>query len=115
MNEKRVTLDLCKPTGVVQEIRIGRGDKRGLTLIATIMDNGILADLTDMTAALTMRVGGTSVNIPCTVSGSTVACEVDAHAIGGVGSDFAYIAIQDHDRAYSTERMRVVVVDGYDS
>ncbi len=115
MNEKRVTLDLCKDSGIVQEVRVGRGDVRGLTLVATIRDNGIPADLTGMTASLRMRVGSTSVSVPCEVSGSQIACVLDAHAIGGTGSDFAYVAIQDGDRAYSTERMRVVVVDGNDS
>ncbi len=115
MNEKRVTLDLCKDSGIVQEVRVGRGDVRGLTLVATIRDNGIPADLTGMTASLRMRVGSTSVSVPCEVSGSQVACVLDAHAIGGTDSDFAYVAIQDGDRAYSTERMRVVVVDGNDS
>lgn len=114
MNEKRVTLDLCKPTGIVPELRVGRGDRRGLMLVANIHDNGIAADLSGMTAMLQMRVGSTSVDLPCTVSGSTVTCEVDVQVIGG-DTDFAYIAIQDGDRVYSTERMRIVVVDGNDS
>ena len=114
MNEKRVTLDLSKPPGFVPELRIGRGDRRGLTLVATIKDNGAAVNLTGMTATLKMRVGASTVDLPCTVSGSTVTCEVDAHAIGG-GTDFAYIAIQDGDRAYSTERMSIVVVDGNDT
>ena len=114
MNQRRVTLDISKPTGVVQELRVGLGDRRGLRLVATIKDNGIAADLSGMSATLQMRVGSTSLGLPCTVSGSTVTCEVDAHVISG-GTDFAYIAIQDGDRAYSTERMRIVVVDGNDS
>ena len=114
MNEKRVALDLSKPEGFVPELRIGRGDRRGLTLVATIRDNGILADLDGMDATLRTRIGGSTVDLPCVVSGSTVTCEVDAHAIGG-GTDFAYIAIQDGDRAYSTERMSIVVVDGNDT
>lgn len=114
MNEKRVTLDLCKPTGIVPELRVGLGDRRGLRLVATIKDNGVAVNLSGMSATLQMRMGSTSIDLPCTVSGSTVTCEVDAHVIGG-GTDFAYIAIQDGDRAYSTERMRVVVVDGNDS
>ena len=111
MNEKRVALDLSKPTGVVPELRVGRGDRRGLTLVATVKDNGVETNLSGMTAALQMRIGSASVDLPCVVNGSTVTCEVDAHAIGG-GTDFAYIAIQDGDRAYSTERMSIVVVDG---
>lgn len=114
MNEKRVTLDLCKPTGIVPELRVGRGDRRGLRLVATIKDNGVAVNLSGMSATLQMRVGGSTVDLPCTVSGSTVTCEVDAHVIGD-GTDFAYIAIQDGDRAYSTERMCIVVVDGNDS
>ena len=114
MNEKRVTLDLSKPPGFVPELRVGRGDRRGLTLVATIRDNGVAADLTGMTATLKMRVGASTLGLSCTVSGSTVTCEVDAHAIGD-GTDFAYIAIQDGDSAYSTERMRIAVVDGNDS
>lgn len=114
MNVRNVTLDISKPTSVVHELRVGRGDRRGLTLRATIEDNGIMVDLSGMTATLQMRVGGTSVDLPCTVSGNTVTCEVDASMVGG-GTDFAYIAIQDGDRAYSTERMRITVVDGNDS
>ena len=114
MNEKRVTLDLCKPTGIVPELRVGLGDRRGLRLVATINDNGVAVDLSGMTATLQMRVGSTSVNLPCTASGSTVTCEIDAHMVGG-GTDFACIAIQDGDRAYSTERMRITVIDGNDS
>ena len=113
MNEKRVTLDVSKPTGFVPELRIGRGDRRGLTLVATIKDNGIPPDLYGTVATLRVRVGSSSASIPCVVSGSTVTCEVDSHNVGS-STDFAYISIQDGDRAYSTERMRIVVVDGND-
>ena len=114
MNEKRVALDLSKLTGVVPELRVGRGDRRGLTLVATVKDNGTDADLTGMTATLKIRVGATALDVPATVSGGSVTCEVDAEGVGG-GTGFAYFAIQDGDRMYSTERMSVVVVDGNDT
>lgn len=114
MNDKRVTLDLSKPTGFAPELRIGRGDRRGLTLVATIKDNGVTTDLTGMTATLKICVGATAIDLPCTVSGSTVTCEVNAHVIGG-GTGIAYFAIHDGGRTYSTERMSIVVVDGSDT
>ena len=114
MNQKRVTLDLSKPTEFVPELRIGRGDRRGLTLVATIKDNGVTTDLTGMSATLKIRVGATALDVPATASGSTVTCEVDAHAIGG-GTGIAYFAIHDGSSTYSTERMSIVVVDGSDT
>lgn len=115
MNQKRVTLDLSKPTGFVPELRIGRGDRRGLTLVATIKDNGATTDLTGMSATLKIRVGATALDVPATASGSTVTCEVDAHAIDGAGAGIAYVAIHDGSSTYSTERMSIVVVDGSDT
>lgn len=115
MNQKRVTLDLSKPPGFVPELRVGRGDRRGLRFVAEIRDNGNAVNLTGMTAKLMARVGGTSAAIPCNVSGNTISCDVDALALGGMCSGFAYVAIRDGGRMYSTERMRVVVVDGNDS
>lgn len=114
MNTQRIALDLSKPTGFVPELRIGRGDRRGLTLVATIKDNGATTDLTGMTATLKMRVGATAIDLPCTVSGSTVTCEVNAEGVDG-GTGFAYFAIQDGSSTYSTERMSIVVVDGNDT
>lgn len=114
MNEKRVTLDLSKPTGFVPELRIGRGDRRGLTLVATIKDNGATTDLTGMSATLKIRVGATALDVPATASGSTVTCEVNAEGVDG-GTGFAYVAIRDGRSTYSTERMSIVVVDGNDT
>ena len=116
MNTQRIALDVSKAATPAPVVRIGQGDASGTTIVATVYDNGVAADLSGMSAVFCMRLpnGRNYVRDPrCDVSGSTVTYVVDeSHCAAVAGStDEAYLEIlQGGSLVYSTQRFRVVVL-----
>lgn len=118
MNTHRLNLDMSKTPTYMQTVTIGQGDSRGTTIIATIYDNGMAANLSGMSARFCMRLPNDAGHVKdpsCTVSGSTITYTFDESqcAIAHGRTDIAYFEIIDGDTIYSTSRFRVVVLRGY--
>ena len=113
MNSK-LKLDISKLTNVVQTVYVGCGDHNGTVLDMTVTDWGIPAELTGTTVRVEMRLSdGSALTIPCVVTSSnTATATIDARDLDGQHVRFAYAAIADGDRVYSTERFDVVIVPG---
>ena len=113
MNAK-LNLDISKLTDIVQTVYVGAGDHNGTTLDMAVFDWGIPADITDMTASVEMRLSdGSALSIPCTITSPNRAnATIDAQDLDGLQVYFAYLAIVDGDRMYSTERFEIVTVPG---
>ena len=118
MNTHRLNLDMSKTPTYMQTVTIGQGDSRGTTVIATIYDNGMEANLSGMSARFCMRLPNDAGHVKdpsCTVSGSTITYTFDESkcAVADGRTDIAYFEILDGDTVYSTSRFRVVVLHGY--
>ena len=116
MNTQRIELDISKPDAFTQMVTIGQGDKAGTTIVATIYDNGTLADLDGMDARFECRLpdGHSYVrDVNCTVSGSEITYVVDEEHVASVAgaTDEAYFVILDGtEEVYSTNRFRLKVL-----
>ena len=121
MNTRRLSLDLSKAPSHIQMVTIGQGDSRGTTIVASIYDNGMAANLSGMSARFCMRLPDDSgyVRDPaCTVSGNTISYTFDEEhcATAGGRTDNAYFEIEDQEGwVYSTSRFRVVVLRACDA
>lgn len=111
MSTRRMTLDLSKQFMATQTVYIGLGDVDGTTIVVAVNDNGTPADISDMDAMLCARTPGGPVTLPCAVSGNHVTCTLDERRLTG-SAEFAYISLCDGQQAYSTERFRIMVLDG---
>lgn len=108
MNTQRMTLDLSKKHSTKPTIYVGRGDRGGTRLLATITDTGIPLALDGMDVSLSLPLG----DVVCEVDGSVATCEFGEELVPD-GTEHAYILIATGERAYSTQRMRVVTLTGY--
>lgn len=110
----KFNLDISKLTDFVQTVYVGAGDHNGTTLDMAVFDWGIPADITGMIASVEMRLSdGSALSIPCTItSPNKASATIDARDLDGLQVHFAYLAIADGDRMYSTERFEVVNVPG---
>jgi hypothetical protein len=106
-----MTLDLSKQFVATQTVYLGLGDRNGTTIIATISDNGIPADISGMDATLCARTMDGTIAFPCTVSGNVVTCHLDERRFAS-SAEMAYISLSDGQQVYSTERFRIVALDG---
>jgi hypothetical protein len=113
MNAK-LNLDVSKLTDIVQTVYVGAGDHNGTTLDVTVTDWGIPADLTGTTTSVEMRLSdGSALSVPCAiVAPNRASATIDAQDLDGLQVYFAYLAIVDGDRMYSTERFEIVTVPG---
>lgn len=110
----KLNLDISKLTDFVPTVYVGAGDHNGTTLDIDILDWGIPADITGMTASVEIRLSdGSVLSVPCAVtSPNRASATIDARYLDGLQVHFAYLAIADGDRMYSTERFEIVVVPG---
>lgn len=107
MNTQRIALDLSKRLSTKPTIYVGRGDRRGTTIVATVTESGLPLDMDGMTATLALPLG----DAPCTVSGDAITCVIDESMVPH-GTEIAYFDIDDGERRYSTSRFRIVTVEG---
>jgi len=100
VNTQDVRLDLTKLYAAKQTVYVGRGDRAGTTIRATVTEAGEALDMTDMAVALVLPLG----SIPCEVDGCAATCTL---------GEFACLRIVDGENAYSTERFRIVTLSGF--
>jgi hypothetical protein len=107
MNTQRIALDLSKRMTVKPTVYIGRGDRRGTTVVATVTESGLPLGLGGMTATLALPLG----DAPCTTDGDTITCVLGESYVPD-GTEHAYFNIIDGERRYSTSRFRIVTLEG---
>lgn len=111
MNSKSLTLDMCKRQTPGQTLFLGRGDLSRPIVEVTVTDHGIPFDLTGKTAVFEVRTpSGAFLSFEGSVSGSTATFELDGMEPGQ--TDVAYVVIEDSTSRVSTERVRVVSLEG---
>ena len=108
MNTQDVRLDLTKLYAAKQTVYVGRGDRAGTTIRATVTEAGEALDMTDMAVALVLPLG----SIPCEVDGCAATCTLGEELVPD-GTEFACLRIVDGENAYSTERFRIVTLSGF--
>lgn len=108
MNVQEVTLDLTKLHAAKQTVYIGRGDRGGTTVRATVNEAGKALDMGGMAVSLTLPLG----SVACEVDGCTATCVLGESLVPD-GTEFAHLRITDGERAYSTERFRIVTLSGH--
>lgn len=113
MNDKRITLDLAKPDGPRQAVRVRRGDRNGTALAATVLDSGLPADLGGATVALVAATPAGAVEVACDVADSVASCVLDE--AGFPAGARAWLRVEVGGRAYSTEDFRIETVEGDES
>ena len=107
MNEQRIALDLSKRLSVKPTMDVGRGDRHGTTIGATVTESGIPLDMDGMAATLALPLGDAA----CTVDGDTITCVLGEGYVPD-GTEIAHFDIVDGERRYSTSRFRIVTVEG---
>ena len=107
MNEQRIALDLSKRLTAKPTVYIGRGDRHGTTVVATVTESGIPLDMDGMAATLKLPLG----DAPCVTDGDAVTCVLGEQLVPD-GTEFAHFDISDGDRRYSTSRFRIVTFEG---
>ena len=107
MNTQRITLDMSKRLSTRPTVYVGRGDRRGTNVIATVTASGLPLNMSGMTARLRLPRG----SVPCGVSGDSITCAIDEGYVQD-GTEDAYFEISDGDRRYSTSRFRIVTLEG---
>lgn len=111
MNSKSLTLDMCKRQTPGQTLYLGLGDLSNPIVEVTVTDHGIPIDLTGKAATFEIRTpSGGFLSFGGTVSGSTATFELDGMEPGQ--TEVAYVAIEDSESRASTERVRVVSLEG---
>ena len=107
MNEQSLTLDLAKRHATKRSVYVGQGDMGGTTLLVTVTNNGLALDLSDMDVTLKLPNG----EVVCTVVGGKASC-VMGESLVPDGTEHAYLALDDGEHVYSTQRFRIVALDG---
>ena len=107
MNTQRIALDLSKRLTVKPTVYVGRGDRRGTTVVATVTESGIPLDMDGMAATLALPLG----DVPCTTDGDAITCVLGESYVPD-GTEVAYFDISDGGRRYSTSRFRIVTLEG---
>lgn len=107
MNTQRIALDLSKRLSTKPTIYVGRGDRHGTTIVATVTESGIPLDMDGMAAVLALPMGDAA----CTTDGDTITCVLGESFVPD-GTEIAYFEIEDGGRRYSTSRFRIVTVEG---
>lgn len=121
MNTQEIALDLSKAPMYAQMVTIGQGDSGGTTVVASVYDNGVAADLTGKTARFCMRLprnAGYVRDTNCAVEGNEITYTFDeAHCASVAGrTDEAYFEILSGSTVvYSTSRFKVMVLRACDS
>ena len=114
MNVQNIVLDLSKQTMAGQIVRMGQGDSDGTTIVATIYDHSVPADISECTAAFCMRLPDKRSYVrdnDCDIDENVITYVVDEeHCCVKSGyTDDAYFEIYDGSETYSTSRFRVKV------
>lgn len=113
MNTQSLILDLSKKHMPNQIVRIAQGDVNGTTIAATIMNNGVLENLSGKSASFHIMNpdGGYYEDTSCTVSGNVVSYVVDEeHVAMAAGyTDDAYFTIRSGSKKCSTSRFRIKI------
>lgn len=107
MNVQRVTLDLSKKFSSKPTVYVGRGDVGGTTIAASFTDTGLPISLVGMDVTLTLPMG----DMLCVVDGDTASCTL-GESIVPEGTEHAHYTIVDGDRTYTTQRLRIVTLEG---
>jgi len=115
MNVVTITLDLSK-SGGKERVRIGRWDRDGTTVSATINDGGKPVDLDGMDVAMIMRLSdGSVLELPCDTDESVATATLDESDVGDCSVTIAYVRVVDGERTYSTDRFKVDILAGRES
>ena len=114
MNVQNIVIDLSKQKIAGQIVRMGQGDNEGTTIVATIYDHSVPADISECTAAFCMRLPDKRSYVRdtnCDIDGNVITYVVDEeHCCVRSGyTDDAYFEIYDGSETYSTSRFRVKV------
>ena len=107
MNTQYLTLDLSKKFSSKPTIYVGRGDVGGTTIAASFTDAGIPIALDGMEVTFTLPLG----EMPCTIDGNTASCTLGESLVPN-GTEHAHYTIIDGERTYTTQRLRIVTLEG---
>lgn len=107
MNVQRVTLDLSKKFSSKPTVYVGRGDVGGTTIAASFTDTGLPISLAGMDVTLTLPMG----DMPCAIDGDTASCTLGESLVPD-GTEHAHYTIVGGGRTYTTQRLRIVTLEG---
>jgi len=107
MNTQHVSLDLSKKFSTKPTVYIGRGDRGGTTIAASFTDSGLPMALAGMDVTLTLPLG----DMPCAIDGDTASCTLGESLVPD-GTEHAHYTIIDGERVYTTQRLRIVTLEG---
>jgi len=107
MNVQHVSLDLSKKFSTKPTIYVGRGDVGGTTIAASFTDSGLPISLDGMDVTLTLPLG----EMPCVIDGDTASCTL-GESLVPEGAEHAHYTIIDGERVYTTQRLRIVTLEG---
>ena len=107
MNVQHVTLDLSKKFSTKPTIYVGRGDMGGTTIAASFTDAGIPIALDGMDVTLSLPMG----DMPCTIDGDTASCTLGESLVPD-GTEHAHYKLVDGTHIYTTQRIRIVTLEG---
>lgn len=109
MNTQSIVLDLNKKFSASQTVYVGRGDRSGTTVQATVTEAGRPVSLGGIDVSLRLPLG----DVACTTSGS-VATATLGESLVPDGTSHACLVLDAGEHIYSTERFRIVTLEGSD-
>lgn len=107
MNTQHVTLDLSKKFSTKPTVYVGRGDHGGTTIAASFTDAGLPIALDGMDVTLSLPMG----DMPCAIDVDAASCTLGEWLVPN-GTEDAHYTIIDGDRTYTTQRLRIVTLEG---
>lgn len=114
LNTQTIELDVAKPLGNRQIVRVAQGDDEGCTLKALLYDNGAELSLTNTSVYLVVKLPDKFHYYmdKCTVSGNTATIALNEEKLCSVPgfTDEAYFEVTKNSQTSSTERFCVDIL-----